>query len=643
MEKIRALIDFLNHHSRLYEQGHPEIPDKDWDDKYFELKQLEEETQIIYPDSPTQSIVYEIVNKLEKVEHNHQMLSLDKTKDWKEFLQYFNYQSVVGMLKLDGLTCSLKYVDGKLYSAETRGNGEIGENILHNIKLVKNIPQIIPYKNELILDGEIICTYQDFENFKDEYAHPRNFAAGSIRLLDSKESSQRKLQFIVWNVVSDTGNDKFLSNLLMVESLGFTITPWTTGFDWDAKEFLIEQAKKAGYPIDGLVGRFNDIEYGKSLGSTGHHSKAAYAFKFYDETYKTKLINIDYTMGRTGVLTPVARFEPIDIDGTVVERASLHNLSIMEQLLGEPYYGQEIEIFKANDIIPQVSSAIKLTGLRQDSMNSLIFIPKTCPICGESLSIECENESNVLKCNNSNCEGKLINIIDHFCSKKGLDIKGLSKATIEKLINWGWVNNFTDIFQLEQYKAEWVSMPGFGVKSVENILLAIENSKNCDLDKFIAALGIPLIGTSASKDLAKYFSSWSNFIKAVENKFQFYELQNFGDEMHWSIISYNYEIAKKLANEYLNIGNNNDNCQSVEKNLTDMTIVITGKLSKFKNRDELKAIIESKGGKVAGSVSKKTSYLINNDIDSASSKNQTAKSYNIPILSEEDFIEMFGE
>lgn len=639
MEKIRELIDFLNYHSRLYEQGKPEISDKNWDDKYFELKSLEEEFQIIYPDSPTQTVIYDVVNKLEKVEHNHQMLSLDKTKDWNEFVRYFNHHNVIGMLKLDGLTCSLKYIDGKLYSAETRGNGEVGENILHNIKLVKNIPQTISYKNELIIDGEIICTYKDFEAFKDEYSHPRNFAAGSIRLLNSKESSKRNLKFIVWNVISNVETNSFLQSLNFVENLGFTVVPWTSGFDLDAKAFLIEQAERLGYPIDGLVGRFDDIEYGKNLGATGHHAKAAYAFKFYDDVYVSHLINIDYSIGRTGVLTPVARFEPIDIDGTEIERASLHNLTVMEQLLGTPYYGQEIAIFKANDIIPQIAHSIK----KEVELHQQIHIPATCPICGALLDIECENESEVLKCNNSQCEGKLINVIDHFCSKQGLDIKGLSKATLEKLIGWGWINNIVDLFKLSQFRQDWIKVPGFGIKSVDNILNAIEIAKNCELDKFLAALGIPLIGSSASKDLAKHFGSWSNFIKAVDNGYNFFELPNFGDEMHYAISSYNYDLAKELANSFLNISDNNDNCQSEAKTLADMTIVITGKLNHFKNRDELKSLIEAKGGKVAGSVSKKTSYLINNDIDSASSKNQTAKSYNIPILSEEDFIEMFGE
>ena len=357
--KLFELIEQANYYTKLYEEGTPEISDKAWDDLYFEIKKLEEELNIYPKNSPTQKINYEIVTSLRKVNHNHKMLSLAKTKDWNEFLQYFNNRDVVGMPKLDGLTCSLEYQNGKLIKAETRGNGLIGEDILHNAKVISSIPKHIPYYNNLVVDGEIICTESNFINFSNEYANSRNFASGSIRLLNSKECEKRKLTFVVWNVVSGFNeSNSFIDNLEKVKELGFTVVPWTSSFDWDAKEFLINKAKELGYPIDGLVGRFNDISYGESLGETSHHSKAAFAYKFYDETYETKLLNIEWSMGRTGQISPIALFETVNIDGSDVSRASLSNITIMKKTLGEhPFVGQIIEISKRNQIIPKIERA----------------------------------------------------------------------------------------------------------------------------------------------------------------------------------------------------------------------------------------------------------------------------------------------
>lgn len=336
--KIKDLISKLNFYTKAYDEGKPLISDAEWDKMYFELKSLEEETGIIYPNSPTQSIIYDVKNELVKVKHDHLMLSLDKTKDWNDFLKYFKDETVVGMLKLDGLTCSLKYKDGILVSAHTRGNGEIGEDILHNAMVINNIPKQIPLTEELILDGEIISSYKDFEEFSNDYSCPRNFAAGSIRLLDPKECQKRNLRFVAWNVVSKNWTT-VIESFEKIENLGFEVVDWTSSWDWDAKEFLIERAEERGYPIDGLVGRFDDIAYGESLGNTGHHSRAAYAFKFFDEVYESELIDIEWSAGRTGVLTPVAIFEPVEIDGAIIERASLHNLDVMEELLEVPYVG----------------------------------------------------------------------------------------------------------------------------------------------------------------------------------------------------------------------------------------------------------------------------------------------------------------
>lgn len=357
IERIKELTEELNRLTELYDKGIPEISDKEWDDMYFELVNLEQEYNYVMPNSPTQRINYTVVNELQKVKHNHPMLSLDKTKNWNEFIQYFMNKDVVGMIKLDGLTCSLRYVNGKLVSAETRGNGEEGEDILHNALVIKNIPKKINYTDELIIDGEIICTKQDFEGFKNEYANPRNFASGSIRLLDSKECDSRNLKFILWNVIKGPYNT-VIDNFIEMQNLGFTVTPWTSSFDLDAKDFLVKQAEENGYPIDGLVGRFNDISFGESLGTTGHHSRAAYVFKFYDELYETKLLDIEWTLGKTGALTPTAVFEPVEIDGSIVERASLSNISIMKQTLGDcPFVDQVIKVTKRNCIIPKIEMA----------------------------------------------------------------------------------------------------------------------------------------------------------------------------------------------------------------------------------------------------------------------------------------------
>jgi DNA ligase (NAD+) len=656
IEKIQELVRYLNDCTKAYDEGNPIITDEEYDNKYFELKKLEEETNIILSNSPTQTIPYDVVNALSKVEHNHKMLSLDKTKSLVDVSAFLGNHNYLIMCKMDGLTCSLTYKDGNLVAAETRGNGFVGEDIFHNALHLPSIPKSIPYKEELTVDGEIICTYNNFEQFSSDYKNPRNFAAGSIRLLNSKECAARNLTFVAWDVITSIYSDDEIEyrldqKLEMLSSFGFTIVPYYvhSGLSTSTKilEVFVEDirnlATKYGYPIDGAVFKFNDCEYGRSLGETSHHFKNALSYKFYDEIYISHLLDIEWTMGRTGVLTPVAVFEPIDMDGSIVERASLHNISIMKELLGDPYKNQEIEVYKANMIIPQIASAIKLTGRREEGLHHLITIPEVCPVCGGSVSERTNIDSTVLICENPNCAGKLINRLDHFCGKKGLDVKGLSKATLEKLIDWGWIENFTDIFELSIHRPEWIRKSGFGAKSVEKILNAIETSSNCELHQFIAALGIPLIGTTAAKELTKYFDSWNAFIKAVNTDFNFYTLPNFGVEMHSSIINFDYSEACLLADHYIHFNTPiiaDETPTGVD--LSNKVFVVTGKLTHFKNRDEIKARIEALGGKVTGSVSKNTNYLINNDVNSTSSKNMTAKSLGIPILSEADFIETFG-
>ena len=638
-QKIDELVEKLNYYTKLYDEGNPQITDKEWDNMYFRLVQWEGETGYYHPDSPTQKVNYEVKNALRKVEHNHPMLSLQKTKDLDDVQRFMNHKDTIGMLKMDGLTCSLRYENGMLVSAETRGNGMIGEDILHNALVIKNIPNRISVKDTLVIDGEVICTYQDFEPFSEEYKNPRNFASGSIRLLDSQECAKRNLSFIAWDVIEGFDNIDLLSGkLVLLQVLGFSIVPWIGNFAQvkeEQIEYLIVKAKKLGYPIDGLVFKFDDVEYGRSLGATEHHSNNAIAYKFYDEEYETKLLDIEWTMGRTGVLTPVAIVEPVDTGDSIVERASLHNLTVLCETLGEyPYSGQPVKLIKSNMIIPQIVWADKNLYYH----DALIQVPQICPVCGEPVGEIGENDSLFLFCTNPACQGKLINRLDHFCSKKGLDIRGLSASTLEKLIDWGWVSTITDIFELHTHAVEWKKKPGFGERSVENVLEAIEKARTCDPANFITALGIPLIGTANAKELIKGFGSWAKFRKAVCETFSFYTLANFGVEMHRAIMTFDYSEADVLVEKYIKF---TETAKPESASLAGLNIVITGKLNCFKNRGELQSKIEALGGKVLGSVSKNTSYLINNDTESSSSKNTTAKKLGVKIISEQDFIDNF--
>lgn len=651
--RMEELINILNQATAEYDKGTPLMSDKQWDDLYFELVELEEKEGVVRSDSPTQKISYTVVNELKKVEHNHPMLSLAKTKSYDDIISMFKNKKYITMAKLDGLTCSIKYINGKLVSAETRGNGEIGEDITHNALVIPSIPKRIKDKNEIIVDGEIICTYDDFEEFKGDYKNPRNFASGSIRLLDSKECSKRKLTFIVWEVVKGAEiYSSFGDRLGYADSLGFKVVPfYRSEIDYmlDEIHLSIEAMQRNckeywGYPIDGAVVKFDDIEYGKSLGQTAHHFNNAIAYKFYDETYPTRLRYISWTMGRTGVLTPVAVFEPIEIDGAIVERASLHNVSVMKEIMGVCYAGQKIEVFKANQIIPQIKSAEKYDygtiiahgGVTVDGFSGDLL----CPVCGGGTAIErSESGTENLICLNENCEGKLVNKLDHFFGKKGLDVKGLSKATFEKLIDWGWVTSPQDVFLLGEKKLEWINKPGFGVASVTRILNAIESGSKCNLSSVISAAGIPLIGTTVSKSLATIFGSYQDFRDAIDNNFDFTELDGFGWEMHKAISSFNFTEMDNIVNNYLQIEDTIK--EQTAQSLQNLVFVITGKLKTFKNRDELKAAIEAHGGKVTGSVSGKTNYLINNDTESTSSKNKTAKQLGVQIISEMDFRKLF--
>lgn len=637
---MRELIDKLNYHTKLYDAGKPEISDREWDQLYFLLVKMEAETGIYYEDSPTQKIYFQEVSKLNKVEHNHPMLSLDKTKEFSEIESFIRNKDFIAMSKLDGLTCSLRYLDGKLVGAETRGNGIIGEDILHNALVIKSIPNKIAYDKELIIDGEIICTYDNFEKFSNDYKNPRNFASGSIRLLDSKECSTRNLTFVAWDVIKGLDEDVLMGKLDTLNLYGFITVPFYFGNDnvETIVEYIKDKSQKLSYPIDGVVFKYNQCDEYNAAGRTDHHFKGGIAYKFYDEEYETTLKDIEWTMGRTGVLTPVAIFEPVDADGSIIEKASLHNVSVAHDTLGGLCFGwknQKISVFKANMIIPQISKA----EVDDERTKEYFTLPYVCPVCGGDVQVKKEVDSEMLYCINPQCEGKLVNRIEHFFGKKGLDAKGISKATISKLIDLGWVTRIADVFDLSRFKDEWKTLPGFGEKSVSNILGSIEACRNCDLESAIAGIGIPLVGRTVARDLAKRFANYGAFKENIEGSFDFSMLGGYGYEMNKSLKTFDYSELDYIVENYLIFKEekNEENEQSLE----GLTFCVTGKVNIFKNRDELSAFIESKGGKVTGSVSKNTNYLINNDTESTSAKNKKAKELNIKIIGEQTFMDMF--
>ena len=647
IDEMRDLIEKLNYYTKLYDEGHPSISDKEWDDMYFRLKKLEEETGISLGNSPTIHVDYQVVNQLKKVKHNHPMLSLDKTKNEDEVMAFLAGHNGIAMAKMDGLTCSLCYEDGLLVSAETRGNGGVGEDILQNMVRVKGVPIEIPIKNKLVIDGEVICTYEDFKDFADTYKNPRNFASGSIRLLDSRASSQRRLTFVAWDCITGLDECKNLSEkILRLDGLGFIIVPFlilpaNTSYKVDHAILLIkDMAKEYSYPIDGVVIKYNDINDYNNAGRTDHHFKGGIAYKFYDEEYETYLRDIEWSMGKTGILTPVAVFDPIDDGESIITRASLHNYNILSQTLGTPFVGQKIWVAKMNMIIPQIMRSECRTPMNGDEI--VLEIPDTCPICGGSTYLQ----DGFLYCDNPNCDGKFINQLEHFCGKKGLDIKGLSEATLQKLVDWGWVGNYQELFSLSNFRDDWIEQPGFGLKSVDKLLATIDEARNCELWQFIASLSIPLIGSTYAKEIAKRCKDWFSFRECVEKNYDFTAWDRFGYEMNDSLHNFNYKEADELAFKILNIHNSlwidpTTTVSTVKfSEVANKVFVITGSVHTFKNRDEVKVAIEIRGGKVTGSVSKNTDYLVNNDINSTSSKNVKAKQLGIPIITEEQLIAM---
>lgn len=638
MNPIRELIDKMHIWTEAYNRGEPMISDTQWDEFYFHLQELEEKSGFRYPDSPTQHIDYIAIDSLNKFTHQIPMRSLAKTKSVDEVDNYFGDKSYIAMVKMDGLSLSLTYRDGKLVSAATRGNGEVGEDITHNARIIHNIPQTIGVDVEILVNGEIICPEDVFEEyFANDYKNPRNFASGSIRLLNSKECDTRKLKFVAWDCVVGTDFKTFGERLNFLSLLGFDVVPAISR--QISTQFVIDwvkiQAQVNHYPIDGVVFRYDDIEYGESLGNTSHHPNHSIAFKFMDEIAETKLLDIIYEPSRNGILTPIAVFEPVDLDGSTINRASVHNITVMKELFhGTPWRGQSIEIFKANMIIPQIKSA----EYYADSECDFINLPNKCPDCGEALIIiKSDTGVETLMCLNEKCGCRLINQLDHFCGKKGLDIKGLSKATLEKLIDWGWVESKLDIFKLHEHKADWVKKSGFGEKSVSNILNAIEKAKDVSLSQFIASLGIPLVGTTVSKLIEKKCVTYVQFKDDVLNdSFSFTDWDGIGPEINQALKTFDYTEADTLNAEAVRIYFAKADLVKATT-LEGKRFAITGSISI--GRAKLSEYIEKHGGTVTSSVSRKTDFLIaNQPEDSAKYKNATA--YGTKILTEDEVLKM---
>ena len=647
MEKFDygILIKLLNKAAdAYYNSGTPIMSDAEYDIKMDELREFEEKTGIIFSNSPTQKVGASVLFSLKKVQITPKpMLSLGKCHSDVEVAEFANNQNMIAMVKLDGLSVRVKYNNGKLISANTRGNGVEGTDITEHIKQFQNIPLTIPNDKEYIIDGEAIIKIPDFEtiNKNGEFKNPRNAASGALNVLETGLVKDRKLSFIAWDVIYGYSSDfNYLSDKLEeAKAFGFEIVPYV--FYPDCGKTINDVNKELmslnnEYPCDGVVWKYNNFIYGQAQGSTNHHFKDAIAWKPEIETTESHLRNIIWQGGRGNKLTPVAEFDPIEIEGSIVERASLHNYSIMVQTLGEhPWEGESIDVYKANLIIPQI-----LEGHGDETGHERIDIPSVCPYCGQPITKEEHNGVIDLCCNNPSCDSKLINRLIHFCGKTGLNIKGLSKATLQMLIDNCWVSNFENIFQLDGIRDWWINQPGWGEKSVDNILNAISSSERTELWRAISAAGIPLIGVSTAKQLANYFGTWDDFREAVGH-FDFTQLPDIAEQTANKINNYDYAQMDVIMNKYITCAPIEVE-EAQEQLLEGKTFCITGSLTTFKNRDELKEKIESLGGKVTGSVTSKTSYLINNDLESTSSKNERAKKLGIPIISEEKFLKIFN-
>ena len=652
---IAARVRELNRASEAYyNTGQPIMSDYEFDKKIEELKQWEEEIGIVLSNSPTHNVGATVLDNIKEVTHKTPMLSLEKCHSVEEIIKFANNHNLVASIKLDGLTVRLTYKDGDLVLAESRGNGIVGSDVTEHVKQFTNVPLHINKEGTYVIDGEALIKSYDFAevNKNGEYKNSRNLAAGTLSSLDTSVVKERRLSWYAWEVVEGAKeNDSFTFSLMEAEELGLDVVPNANlGYsEMDIEEvieYCFDKAKEYNLPQDGVVFKFDDVEYGKSLGNTSHHFRNGIAYKVFNDSVETILRDIEWSCGKTGILTPVAIFDTVDIDGSEVSRASLHNISIMEEIMDSPWIGQKIGVYKANLIIPAIRWAEQVDYDNQNSSNKqFLDIPSVCPICGQPTKIIKENDSEVLYCTNEDCKGRLLGQLTHAVSKSALNISGLSESTLDRLIKFGWVTSIKDIYHLSSYKNHMQILDGFGKRSIEKLLNSIEESRNTNLQRFLYALSIPLLGKSASKMIAEAVDrDFDTFIDEMTMKGAEYfkYLPGIGDALINSLNTYwksHYSEIIQLANEFT-FEKPNLILNEIPKTLQGKTFVVTGSVNHYKNRDELKADIVTHGGTVVGSVSSKTSYLINNDINSTSSKNQKAKSLNIPIISEEDFLKM---
>ena len=646
IDKIKMLVEELNmHRDAYYNDSVTFISDKEYDEKFDELEALEKETGFILSNSPTQTVGYEVKSELNKVTHCYPpMLSLDKTKDLDKVLEFIGPKETLVMAKMDGLTCRITYRDGKIICAETRGDGITGEDITHNIKVVKNVPLTIDYKDEFIVDGELIVDKADFEELREtfvdkkgkKYKNARNFAAGSVRLLDSSKCAERRVQFVAWKLVKGSTQDRFTVRLMELADKGFTIVPYMNIIENPNKEVLevaidevVAQCEHKCYGIDGCVFSYNSVSAIERAGYTDHHWRGQFAYKFYDDKYDTTIYDIDWTMGKTGILTPTAIFETVEIDGTDVCRANLHNLTIMKQL--NVRRNCSAKVFKANMIIPQVDSV-------SDDGDADFDIPMYCPVCGGPTAVIKDNDSEMLMCINDNCSGKLLGKLCAFVSKQCMNIDGLSEGKLSQLIDLGYVNCFEDIYDLDKYKYELMSLSGWGNSSVTKMLDAIEKSKSVKFPNFLAAMSIPNLGLESAKTLCEYFNNDVDDIVAAfeEENFAWSVIKGFGESIENNINKW-YQNNFRTFHYLLSIMNI---VEEEQREVVDTTSIIYGKTFcitgtfNIGSRSWISNKLEERGGIPVGSVTKKTDVLFAGE--KAGSKLSKAQELGIIIYNEKD-------
>ena len=647
LQRMKELVEKLDQAAKAYYQEDREImSNQEYDSLYDQLEQLEKETGTVLTNSPTVRVGYEAVNELPKEEHPSPMLSLDKTKDKEVLRGFIGSHRCLLSWKLDGLTIVLTYENGELVKAVTRGNGVVGEVITNNARVFKNIPLRIPYKGHLVLRGEAIITYSEFQRINEtigdvdaRYKNPRNLCSGSVRQLNNEITAKRNVRFYAFALVSaqnvDFGNSRE-QQFIWLKNQGFEVVEYkvvTSETLDEAMDYFSTTIVNNDFPSDGLVVTYDDIAYGESLGSTAKFPRNSFAFKWADEMRETKLTDMEWSPSRTGLINPVAIFEPVELEGTTVSRASVHNISIVKELqLG---IGDTIKVYKANMIIPQIAENLTKSGN--------LVIPDKCPVCGHEARIRQENDVETLFCMNPDCVAKKIKSFSLFTSRDAMNIDGLSEATLEKFIAMGFIHNFGDIFEIGKYKDQIVEMEGFGQKSFDNLMASLEKARETTLAKVIYSLGIAGIGLANAKVICKYFNDDIEKIRHA-NVEEISSIEGIGPVIAGSLADYfkNEENNRKLDHllEHLHLIHEE---VAGEQMFAGKTFVITGSVEHFANRSQVKEFIEARGGKVTGSVTKKTDYLINNDKTSTSSKNKKAQELGIPILSEEDFLELAEE